>query len=173
MCHTKAPLATPCEQCSPVPAVSPGWLPFRAGLCQRDSSPWTGGEGAQRSQPHQRPTPQTHRQAWTADILSTASTAGWLSQFTASQKKAHRGIWTLSRHRQYGTICEWLFWSSGWCIMFYGRVGCDAGELMLWFESTCVCDVHQCGQLFGPWARAKLLCSLFVVRPIYELIVIH
>ena len=46
---------------------SPGRLPLRAGLCQRDPSPWTGGEGP--PEPHQLPSPPAPGQAWTADIL--------------------------------------------------------------------------------------------------------
>lgn len=51
--------------------------------------------------------------------------------------------------------------------MFCGRVGRDAGQLMLWFEPTGVDVNYLCGELFVPWARAPLLCRIIVLLGLY------
>ena len=131
---------------------SPGRLPLRAGLCQRDPSPWTGGEGP--PEPHQLPSPAAPGQAWTADILHglDGRQAFWFHSVIKStpcyvdviMKSTVRSTW------------EWLLWSSGWCVVFCGRADWDAWVMALvWAMSVIFTSI---GQLFGPWATVHMLC---------------
>ena len=113
------------EQCSPL-HCSPGWLPFRAGLCQRDPAPWTGRESPQGPQSHQLPTSQTRRQAWTADILSSLDgrQAFWIHSI--KQKRTMQCGWYQGINSKVNmqVVVKGLIRLVSYVL--FGRVDCDA-----------------------------------------------